>query len=71
MLAYCGRPWRHLFGDPFAYIVPAMRAKRSLKICRGAQPRQGRPRDGEHYSDRLLTMPVPMMNVRKMRMTVP
>jgi hypothetical protein len=22
MLTYCGRPWRHLFCDPFAYVVP-------------------------------------------------
>jgi len=38
MLAYCGRPWRHLFCDPFAYIVPTMRAKRSQKICSPGSP---------------------------------
>jgi hypothetical protein len=36
--AYRGRPCRHLLCDPFAYIVPAMRAKRSHKICSPGSP---------------------------------
>src|SRR6185312_4260141 len=33
-LAYCGRPSAASFDDPFTYIVPAMRAKRSSKSAR-------------------------------------
>jgi len=38
MLAYCGRPAAADFGDRFAYIVPAMRAKRSPKSARWGAP---------------------------------
>jgi hypothetical protein len=34
MIAYCGRPSAASFCDPFAYIVHAMRAKRSQKAAR-------------------------------------
>jgi hypothetical protein len=53
-------PGPHLFCAPLAILHSppyAREAKRSQEICRGVQRREGRPRDGEHDSDRLLSLP--------------
>jgi hypothetical protein len=54
MLAYCGRPSSASFCDRFPYIVHSMRGKRSLKAGGRLGLDLGRPRYGDHYSDRLL-----------------
>src|SRR3984885_13250122 len=43
MFACCGRPAAASFCDPFAYIVPTMRAKQSQKSARWGPASRRRP----------------------------